>query len=125
MAATGASTGLPKASEMSLHRVCTLEELPIGSAKEVVVEGRVLALFNLDGQVHCLDGICPHAGGPLARGKFDGCLVTCPWHFWQFNVKCGTHSMTENIRQQTYEVEVRKGIVYVNLGGEDAASDAD
>ena len=32
-----------------------------------------------------LDGICPHAGGPLAKGALNGNVVTCPWHGWQFD----------------------------------------
>jgi len=117
--------GRNRSSAMSSHRVCTLEELPAGSAKEVAVDGKILVLYNCEGQVYCLDGICPHAGGPLVRGKFEGLLVTCPWHGWQFNVRCGTHSMTENIRQQTYEVEIKKGAVYVNLSDESDEADDD
>lgn len=110
---------------MASHKVCTLEELPPATAKEVTVDGQILAFFNCDGEIYCLDGICPHAGGPLGKGKFEGCLVTCNWHGWQFNVKCGTHSMTENIRQPTYETEVRKGSIYVILPGDDDSPDAD
>lgn len=121
MRGSSSATDLPRATQMTAHRVCTLEELPAGTAREVAVNGRILAFFNRDGNIFCLDGICPHSGGPLAKGKFEGCLVTCPWHFWQFNVKTGMHSMTENIRQQTYEVEVRKGVIHVLI--EDGSSD--
>jgi nitrite reductase/ring-hydroxylating ferredoxin subunit len=110
---------------MPSQRICTLEELPAATSREFTVDGHILALFNCDGEVYCLDGVCPHAGGPLARGKFEGCLITCPWHGWQFNVKCGTHSMTENIRQKTYEVEVRNGVIYVNLSDNADSPDAD
>ena len=48
--------------------------------------GRVIALFNVDGTFYALDGVCPHQGGPLGQGTLEGCIVTCPWHGWQFDV---------------------------------------
>ena len=55
-------------------------ELPPGTCREVVAAGKVFAVYNVDGQFHVLDGICPHAGGPLGKGTLRGDVVTCPWH---------------------------------------------
>ena len=48
-------------------KMATVEELPPGAAKEVEFEGRVYALFNAEGTITAIDGICPHQGGPLGR----------------------------------------------------------
>ena len=67
-------------------KLATLDELSAGMAKEVEFEGRIYALFNVDGVISAIDGICPHQGGPLADGQVQGTTVTCPWHGWQFDV---------------------------------------
>ena len=63
-------------------------------------------LFNVDGQISAIDGICPHQGGPLAEGQLEGTLVTCPWHGWQFDVRTGQNSLGGRLRQPVYEVKI-------------------
>jgi nitrite reductase/ring-hydroxylating ferredoxin subunit len=87
-------------------RLATLDELPPGGAKEVEFEGRVFALFNVNGQISAIDGICPHQGGPLADGALEGTTVTCPWHGWQFDVRTGKTPLSPKIKQAIYEVKI-------------------
>ena len=87
-------------------KMATLEELPLGGTKEVEHDGRIYALFNVDGQITALDGICPHQGGPLAEGQLEGTTVTCPWHGWQFDVQTGQNSLGGRLKQPVFEVKV-------------------
>lgn len=87
-------------------KMATLEELPPGASKEVEHDGRIFALFNVDGQILVIDGICPHQGGPLAEGMIEGAIVTCPWHGWQFDVRTGQSQISPRIQQASYEVKV-------------------
>ncbi len=87
-------------------KMATLDELPPGGTKEVELEGRVYALFNADGVISAIDGICPHQGGPLADGVVEGTTVTCPWHGWQFDVQSGKTPLGSKIKQVVYEVKV-------------------
>ena len=87
-------------------RIAAVDECPPGQAREFLVEDRIVALFHIDGQFYALDGICPHQGGPLGRGHIDGCLVTCPWHGWQFNVTTGQHQASRTLQQPSYPVKV-------------------
>jgi nitrite reductase/ring-hydroxylating ferredoxin subunit/uncharacterized membrane protein len=52
----------------------------------VVVEvGRVPVMLLRRGDViHAVQEWCPHAGGPLSQGKFEGDIVECPWHQSRF-----------------------------------------
>lgn len=84
-----------------------------GTGQEVVAAGRIFAVYNVDGTYHVLDGICPHAGGPLGKGSLNGCIVTCPWHGWQFDVTSGQHCLNETLQQPRYEVRIRDGMVTV------------
>lgn len=96
-------------------RVAAVADVPPGSAREVAAAGLVIALYNVDGQFYALDGVCPHAGGPLGQGDLNGCIVTCPWHGWQFDVTTGRHCLTEKIVQTSYPVDVRGEDLYVEL----------
>ena len=87
-------------------KLARLDELPPGGSVEVEHGGRIFALFNLDGAIHAIDGICPHQGGPLAEGMRRGPIVTCPWHGWQFDVRDGQSTTFTRVRQPVYEVRI-------------------
>ena len=100
------------------HEVATLTEVQNETGKEVVVNGQLVALFNVDGEIFAIDGMCAHAGGPLGTGCLEGKIVTCPWHGWQYDVSTGQHCLTENIRQTTYPVKVEEGKIFVEVAAE-------
>lgn len=92
-----------------------VDEIKPGESAEVVAEGRIFAVYNVDGSFHVLDGICPHAGGPLGKGALSGNIVTCPWHGWQFDVTCGQHCLNDTLRQPSFESQINDGKVCVQL----------
>ena len=96
-------------------RIASLEDLPLDSATEHVALGQMIALFRTVEGVFALDGICPHQGGPLGKGAVDGCVVTCPWHGWQFDVRDGKH-VTSPICQPQLPVRVDEaGDIHVDV----------
>src|SRR5262245_10376200 len=96
-------------------RIAAVADCPPGSALETVAGNRVVALFNVDGNFYALDGVCPHQGGPLGKGKITGCVVTCPWHGWQFNVCTGQHQFSPTVRQPALATRVEEGEVWVDV----------
>jgi nitrite reductase/ring-hydroxylating ferredoxin subunit len=72
-----------------MTKVATLAQVPPGCVKEVVVDGRRFALYNVDGRVYASSNRCPHAGAPLSMGFLEGAEVTCPLHMWGFDVTTG------------------------------------
>jgi nitrite reductase/ring-hydroxylating ferredoxin subunit len=91
-------------------------DLPPGASRAVLVGDVSVALFNVDGAVHAIDNVCPHAGGPLARGRRGGpCgeIVTCPWHDWRFNVRTGESPDLLGERVCTFPVRVADGCIQV------------
>jgi nitrite reductase/ring-hydroxylating ferredoxin subunit len=97
------------------YRATIVSEVPPGSGGEFVVAGRIIALFNVGGTFHALDGICPHQGGPLGKGALAGCIVTCPWHGFQFDVTSGQHQASRSLVHPTYPVKVEAGEVWIDL----------
>jgi nitrite reductase (NADH) small subunit len=100
---------------MAWKELLRIEDCPAGSSCEIVVGEQVVALFNVEGSFFALDGVCPHQGGPLADGELAGCIVTCPWHGWQFDVRTGQHQLSKNVVQPRFETKVEHGIVSVDL----------
>ena len=97
------------------HRLAAVDDLPAGTGRELTAAGRVVALFNVAGKFYAMDGICPHAGGPVGQGTLDGCIVTCPWHGWQFDVTSGQHSLNPNLQHTVFPVKVVGEDVFVEL----------
>jgi nitrite reductase/ring-hydroxylating ferredoxin subunit len=97
------------------HKLATLGEVSPGTARELTAGGRIIALFNIDGNLFALDGICPHAGGPLGEGTLCGPVVTCPWHGWQFDVTTGRHSLNPRIEQTRFPLRIEGNDVWVEL----------
>ncbi len=97
-------------------RLSPVADCPPGAALELVAGDRIVALFNVEGTLYALDGVCPHQGGPLGQGELNGCIVTCPWHGWQFDVRSGQHQLSTQIVQPRFAVRVEGEWILVDLG---------
>ncbi len=73
----------------TLVKVAEKKDLPAGSAKAVEVNGKQIALFNVDNEYYAIDDTCTHAGGSLSEGDVAGTTVTCPFHGAEFNISNG------------------------------------
>lgn len=70
-------------------KVATTGDLAPGQGKMVEVNGKKIALFNLEGSFYAIDDTCTHRGGPLSEGKIEGEQATCPLHGAIYNIKSG------------------------------------
>ena len=103
---------------MNWHTIEKSDLPNIGASTEVVVAGTIVALFNVDGDYFALDGICPHQGGPLGQGALHGCIVSCPWHGWEYDVKNGQHQSISALKHTTVHVRTVDGAVQVGIANE-------
>lgn len=87
-----------------------------GGHRRVEVEGVSLLLYRSGPEIHALDSVCSHMGGPLDEGEFaDGC-VACPWHGSTFRLANGsvvrgpaTHPQPAyETRQNNGQIEIRQ-----------------
>ncbi|BCB89879.1 Rieske (2Fe-2S) protein [Phytohabitans suffuscus] len=101
-------------------------DLGVGEKMAVEVNGRSIALFNVDGRYYGLLNSCPHRGADLCQGRFlplvtstmpgkytydaERPLLACPWHGWEFDVTTGqSYFDPAGTRGRPYKVEVEKG----------------
>ena len=92
-----------------------LSEIPDHGLVECVVDGRIVAISKVDGNVHAMDGICPHQGGSLGKGGLHGCVVRCPWHGWEYDVTNGQHQSIPAVCVPTFETRISTDDVEVRF----------
>ena len=95
--------------------VARQDEVTPGSARLVTVDGKEVALFNVEGCFYAVGNRCPHRSGPLARGKVEPALETgepavrCPIHGWLFDLKSGRCLTRPSACIPTYPVSCGDG----------------
>ena len=87
-------------------KVAQTSEIPAGQGKCVELEGKRIAIFNVDGTYYAMDDVCPHQGGPLSEGELSGTVVTCPWHGWEYDITTGVNRDDPEVTQEKFEVMV-------------------
>jgi nitrite reductase/ring-hydroxylating ferredoxin subunit len=88
-------------------RVASTSDIPAGKGKRFTVNGKQVAVFNLDGKFHAIEALCPHRGGPLDEGPISGAKVTCPWHGSVFDIPSGKLEQGPSSRGvQSFEVKI-------------------
>jgi nitrite reductase (NADH) small subunit len=101
---------------MAFLRAAKKEDVPAGSIREFAIEGKVVAVANVDGKLFAINNVCLHRGGPLGEGELHGQRVTCPWHGWQYEVTTGKLATNPAIGVETFPVEVRGDDIFVDIG---------
>ena len=96
-------------------KVANLSELAAGVAKAVEINGKSIALYNVNGTVYATDNACLHQGGPLGEGTLEGNVVTCPWHVWEYDVRTGENLEDSMLKLETYPVQVEGDDIKVAL----------
>lgn len=100
---------------MAWTKVGSRESVSVGKGKEFDVNGKKIAVFNVDGNYYATEALCRHQDGPLADGILKGEIVECPWHFWHYNIRTGELlDYLSGVKLETYPVEVRGNDIYID-----------
>ena len=101
----------PEGFEVVLHK----DALPVGDVVEIIIGGQAIAVANVDGQFYAFENACPHADGPLGEGGMEGCVVKCPYHGWEFDVRDGSCLTVEDQSVASYAVQIVEDAVCVAM----------
>ena len=97
-------------------KLCDKNTLPVGELKAFKIKGHEVLAVNFGDKIFCLDARCTHAGSPLAEGTLNGEVLTCPWHYSQFDITSGMVLRGPAQKQlEIYRVEVRENFVFIDL----------
>ncbi len=97
-------------------KVTAAKDILPGQAKAFEVQGRQIAIFNIEGAFYAVDNRCTHAAGPLSEGLLEGDQVECPWHGARFDLKTGAALCAPASKGvATYQVRVNGSDVEVEV----------
>lgn len=100
---------------MPLVRLCPVDEVPEKAIRRFSVNGTEILLARWENQFYALSEKCTHRGGPLSEGSLEDGVITCPWHFGQFDLKTGNVIGPPPFQPaQKFEVRVENGAVFVS-----------
>lgn len=103
---------------MALVKICSVDELEeTGMAARYILEEGVEVLVASDagGNLHAINGTCPHEDYPLVEGWLDGSIVTCAAHGWSIDVTTGKGVNPSTCSVESYPISVENGEVWVDL----------
>ncbi len=120
---------------MREHVIAQTDELDEGERILAEVEGREIAVFNVDGEYKAYTNWCAHQAGPICEGTLTGtweaeydrenlevCMewcsenevLSCPWHGWEYDVTDG-ESLTSDAKLPSHPVRVDGGDIVVSV----------
>jgi toluene monooxygenase system ferredoxin subunit len=94
----------------------TLDDLWDGDITAVSVDGEMVLLANVDGEVYAYSNRCPHQASPLDEGDLDGRTLTCAKHLWEFDAVTGCGINPDDARLKSYGCRVEDGTILVDIG---------
>jgi 3-phenylpropionate/trans-cinnamate dioxygenase ferredoxin subunit len=99
-------------------RALATRDVSPGTVRVVEIDGRRIAVCNVDGEYYAVDDVCTHDGGPLGSGRLCDSQIECPRHGARFDVHSGRAVVLPAVLPvRTYAVEVAGDDVRVSLGG--------
>lgn len=111
-----ARDGTDSAEEDNWLRIDGLELLEDGKALIIAPEtGDRIAIFRRGDELGAIANACRHQNGPLGEGKIIDCLVTCPWHGFQYQLEDGRSPPPFNEQVATYTLQWRDGALWLDL----------
>lgn len=96
--------------------VCRLDALVDGRLL-VEVDGvpDPLLVIADQGQVHVLDGLCPHQFAPLDDGPLEAGVLSCAHHGWRFDIATGRCPDSPYICLRRWPAVVEDGVVWTEV----------
>ncbi len=97
-------------------KVAALGDLPPGAARQVVIDGRKIAVVNSRGTIYAIDDTCTHEEESLSAGPVVGELIVCPKHGSRFHLATGRVMSFPAVRPvRTYPVRVEGQDILLSL----------
>jgi nitrite reductase/ring-hydroxylating ferredoxin subunit len=94
--------------------VATVGDVSPEAGFRVEVNGRAIALWNVDGAIYATSDVCTHEETSLVDGDLWGEVIECPLHGAQFDVRTGAVlSLPAIFPLPTYPVRVENDTVYL------------
>ena len=99
---------------MSKLHVCKSADIPANGMKGYDIEGGLKVLIaNAGDWYYAYQRTCPHQDVCLDEGFYDGAVLTCHQHLWQWDITSGAAVGLAEAPLESYEVKVEDGEIFV------------
>lgn len=98
------------------HDTAAADTLAEGEVIPARCNGKILALYRVDGQVYATDNKCTHGNAQLCVGFLEGFEIECPLHQGRFDIRTGkalSAPLTEDL--QSYPARIEGGKIQVQM----------
>ena len=100
------------------NRVCKAETIAEGDMRLVIADSQLVVLaWPEQGELRAVQGVCPHTNIPLADAEFNGTLLTCPLHYWSWDMRTGNPVHPTTVALAQYPMKIEDGVVYIDTDG--------
>jgi 3-phenylpropionate/trans-cinnamate dioxygenase ferredoxin subunit len=96
--------------------VATLDELPDGGLRPMMLEGHGLVLARQGDTVHAFQSTCPHEKADLSQGRIEDGRLICPRHLASYSLIDGQVSRGWTVDAlKLYPVRIQDGIITIDV----------
>ena len=76
-----------------------------------------LLVANSGSEYFAVQAVCPHQEVALCEGMYDGSVLTCHQHLWQWDIRTGAAMGIAEAPLERYDVTVEGDAIYVGAQG--------
>jgi toluene monooxygenase system ferredoxin subunit len=103
---------------MGRKMICRTSDVPANGLKECEGEGGIkLLVANSGSEYFAVQALCPHQDVPLCEGLYDGSVLICHQHLWQWDIRTGAPMGLAEAPLERYDVTVEGDAIYVGSQG--------
>jgi len=98
-------------------KVCKLVDIVDNELRAFKVKGATwpVLVTRVDGEILATAGVCPHEDVELVDGTLEGCVVTCPGHSYELDMRTGHCLHDKSLTLRRYKVLVTGDELWVDL----------
>jgi len=104
---------------MAFEKICTLDDVWEGDMDVfATADGTEVLIIGIDGgDPKAYQAVCPHQEIELVEGEFDGRILTCKAHLWQFDCNNGKGVNPTDCHLAEYPLKIVGDDIYVDVEG--------
>jgi len=93
-----------------------LDDIEVGDKKEITLpSGKIVLVIRTGSGLHACCADCPHQDTSLVEGVLDGDVLTCPLHFWQWDIRTGDKVGIAELPLEIFELRQEGGEWFIRI----------
>jgi len=97
-------------------KISETQKIPKNKMQVFEVKGLEILIVNVEGEFYAFENRCPHMGYPLYLGSLEGKILTCGFHYAEFDVSTGKSlGPTAHKPLRTFKVKIQDSALLVEI----------